>query len=311
MSRPLRIEYPGALYHVTSRGNVRESIYFNDQDRARFLQMWQEEVEHQGWVCYAFCLMDNHYHLLFETPEGNLSRGMQRFNGRYTQYFNHAHHRVGHLFQGRYKAILVEKEEHLLELCRYVVLNPVRAKMVKAAADWPWSSYRAMCEGSQDSWLAVQSVLSLFGVSVRQATDYYKRFIEDGVHMSSPWKQLRGQIYLGGDNFVDNMQCRVDEHKLDRDITFEQRHPSRASVEMVIDAVMQCYKMDREDVLDKRNKIPFRLVVFLLRRVCNAPLREVSGLVGVSEGRVSQIHHAMLNADWDNEMNEVVGMFDV
>jgi len=311
MSRPLRIEYPGALYHVTSRGNVRDSIYLSDQDRERFLQMWQEEVEHQGWVCYAYCMMDNHYHLLFETPEGDLSRGMQRLNGRYTQYFNHAHHRVGHLFQGRYKAILVEKEAHLLELCRYVVLNPVRARMVNAAGDWPWSSYRAMCEGGQDSWLAVQSVLSLFGVSGQQSVDHYKRFVEDGVHIGGPWKQLRGQIYLGSDSFVDDMQCRIDKHVLDRDISFEQRHPSRASVDVVIEAVMRHYNMDRAGVLDKRNKKPFRLVVFLLRRVCNAPLREVAVLTGVSEGRVSQIHHAMLKAERDHEMSEFVEKFNV
>ncbi len=116
MSRPLRLEYPGALYHVTSRGNAREAIYLCDEDREEFLQLWADEVKQQGWICYAYCLMDNHYHLLFETPEGNLSRGMQRFNGRYTQFFNHSHHRVGHVFQGRYKAILVEKEAHLQEL---------------------------------------------------------------------------------------------------------------------------------------------------------------------------------------------------
>ncbi len=311
MSRPLRIEYPGALYHVTSRGNAREAIYLCDEDRERFLQMWQEEVKHQGWICYAYCLMDNHYHLLFETPEGNLSQGMQRFNGRYTQYFNHYHHRVGHLFQGRYKAILVEKEAHLRELCRYVVLNPVRANMAKAAGEWPWSSYGAVCGEQHDSWLAVQHVQSLFGTSAKKAINHYKRFVEEGIHIGSPWEQLRGQIYLGGDDFIDGLQSRIDSHAFDRDITFEQRYPCRATVDDVVRAVMEHYGMDRHEVVDRRNKMVFRQLIFLLRRACNAPLREIASMTGISEGRVSQIHRAMLDADWDKEMKELVKKFNV
>ncbi len=153
MTRPLRLEFPGALYHVTARGNARQEIYLCDEDRERFVQLLAEEVKQQGWICYAYCLMDNHYHLLFETPSANLCKGMQRFNGRYTQYFNRFHQRVGHVFQGRYKSILVEKEVYLLELCRYVVLNPVRAKMVAAPGDWIWSSYMATCEAPiRGSW---------------------------------------------------------------------------------------------------------------------------------------------------------------
>jgi len=311
MSRPLRIEYPGALYHVTSRGNAREAIYLCDEDRKKFIQMWQDEVNHQGWICYAYCLMDNHYHLLFETPEGNLSRGMQRLNGRYTQYFNHHHQRVGHLFQGRYKAILVEKEAHLQELCRYVVLNPVRAKMVNAAGDWEWSSYRGTCGEQHDSWLAVQAVQSLFGTSAKQAISNYKRFVTGGIHISSPWAKLRGQIYLGGDEFVDDMQHRIEDHALDRDINFEQRYPYRATVDEVLNAVMRHYKMDKDAVLDRRNKAVFRQTVFLLRRVCNTPLREVATMAGISEGRVSQIYRAMLNRDWDDELKILAKKYNV
>ncbi len=127
MVRPLRIEFPGAVYHLTSRGNARNNIYLDDYDRQRFLKILANVIDRYNWLCHAFCLMDNHYHLLIETPDPNLSMGMRQLNGVYTQGFNRIHNRVGHVFQGRYKAILVEKDEHLLELCRYIVLNPLRA----------------------------------------------------------------------------------------------------------------------------------------------------------------------------------------
>lgn len=133
MARPLRIEIPGAIYHITSRGNAREPIFLDDGDYADFLNLLSLNLKRFNWILHAYCLMGNHYHLLIETPEGNLSRGMRQLNGTYTQWFNRKHNRVGHIFQGRYKAILVEKDSHLLELCRYVVLNPVRANMVKKA----------------------------------------------------------------------------------------------------------------------------------------------------------------------------------
>jgi len=126
MSRPLRLEFAGALYHVTSRGDRREDIYENDCDRKGFLELLGDVCETYNWVSHGYCLMSNHYHLIIETPEGNLSKGMRQLNGVYTKRFNSMHGRVGHVFQGRYKAIHVDKESYLIELSRYVVLNPVR-----------------------------------------------------------------------------------------------------------------------------------------------------------------------------------------
>ena len=143
MARPLRLEYAGALYHITSRGDRREPIYEDDADRKMFMSLLEQVCKTYNWLCHAYCLMGNHYHLLVETPEANLSKGMRQLNGLYTQSYNRNHNRVGHVFQGRYKAILVEKQSYLLELARYIVLNPVRAQMVHVAGDWQWSSYRA------------------------------------------------------------------------------------------------------------------------------------------------------------------------
>jgi len=140
MARPLRIEFSGALYHVTARGNAREDIYRDDANRQQFLMLLQNTVNRYDWYCHAYCLMDNHYHLLIKTNTPTLSKGMKFLNGTYTQYFNRQHQRVGHVFQGRFKAILVQKDSHLLELARYIALNPVRAQMVNNAAEW---RYRA------------------------------------------------------------------------------------------------------------------------------------------------------------------------
>ena len=154
MARPLRIELAGGLYHVTSRGDRREAIYLDDRDRRQWLILLGQVCERFNWACHGYCLMSNHYHMVVETIEGNLSQGMRQLNGVYTQYFNRRHRRVGHVYQGRYKAILVEKDRYLLELTRYVVLNPVRAGMVKHAGAWPWSSYRAMTgQATCPSWL--------------------------------------------------------------------------------------------------------------------------------------------------------------
>jgi len=170
MARPLRIEFAGALYHLTARGDRREAIYEDDGDRERFLDVLAEVVDRYNWVCYAFCLMTNHYHLVVETIEGNLSRGMRHLNGVYTQASNRRHGRAGHLFQGRFKGILVDRDAYLLELSRYVVLNPVRAGMVDEPGQWPWSSYRAMIGTAPiPDWLSVDGLLRQFGQDRKQA----------------------------------------------------------------------------------------------------------------------------------------------
>ena len=164
MARPLRIENAGGLYHVTARGDRREDIYADYEDRLGWLSIFGDVCDRFFWRCHAYCLMTNHYHLVVETPEGKLSHGMRQLNGVYTQAFNRRHRLVRHLFQGRFKAILVERDAYLLELARYVVLNPVRAGMVADAGDWPWSSYRAMVgEDRSPEWLEVDGLLGCFG----------------------------------------------------------------------------------------------------------------------------------------------------
>ncbi len=195
VARPLRIEFSGALYHVTARGDRREPIYEDDEDRKAFLQMLAEVVGRFHWIRHAYCLMTNHYHLMVETPDANLSKGMRQLNGVFTQASNRRHHRSGHLFQDRFKAILVDRDAYLLELTRYVVLNPVRAAMVKTPGEWSWSSYRAMVgEAVVTPWLAVDGLLSQFGRRRGEARQRYRRFVAEGVRQERIWTVLRQQI---------------------------------------------------------------------------------------------------------------------
>ncbi len=203
-----------ALYHVTSRGDGREDIYLTDHDRFEWLNVFAEVCRRFNWVCHAYCLMDNHYHLLIETPESNLSKGMRQLNGVYTQRFNKAHDRVGHVFQGRFKAILVDRDSYLIELARYIVLNPVRARMVRAAKDWKWSSYR-MTAGFEVPypWLNVDWLLSSFSKRRTIACEKYRIFVSEGKGQPSPWEHLKNQVFLGDSEFVERMQLLVDPDK--------------------------------------------------------------------------------------------------
>ena len=211
MSRPLRLEFAGALYHVTSRGDRREDIFNDETDRRLWLQTLAQCCERFNWAVHAWCQMSNHYHLVIETAEGNLSRGMRQLNGVYTQSHNRRHNRVGHVFQGRYKSILVERDSYLLELLRYVVLNPVRARMVSAARDWPWSSYRAMIgEEPIPSWLNCQWALSQFGARRARQIARYGEFVAQGVDGPSIWDGLKNQVFLGTDVFAETMQRRLE-----------------------------------------------------------------------------------------------------
>lgn len=226
MSRPIRIEFPGALYHVTARGDRREDIFEDDQDRQTFLATLEQVITRFNWTCYAWCLMDNHYHLLIQTPDGNLSKGMRQLNGVYTQASNRRYLRVGHLFQGRFKAVLVDGDAYLLELARYVVLNPVRAGMVKKPADWSWSSYRAsMGLEPTPVWLAEDGLLAMFAKRRSLAQQRYAQFVEEGIKAASPWLNLKGQVFLGDEQFVKRMQAHIQKGKDDVQIPLAQRRP--------------------------------------------------------------------------------------
>ena len=215
MARPLRIEFPGGLYHLTSRGDRREDIYLNDADRQRWLDLLGEVCVRYNWLCHAYCLMDNHFHIVIETVEGNLSAGMRQLNGVYTQWHNRTHGRIGHVFQGRFKAIIVQRESYLLELARYVVLNPVRAAMCAAPEQWPWSSYRAMVgQAHRPDWLHTEWLLAQFGNQYAKAVAAYIDHVRAGVALPSIWDDLLDTLYLGDAEFADQSRQTLSNRLL-------------------------------------------------------------------------------------------------
>ena len=232
MARPLRIEFPGAVYHLTSRGDRREPIFADDEDRESFLDVLAQAMARFDAQVLAFCLMGNHYHLVVHTRQANLSRLMRHLNGVYTQAFNRRHGLVGHLFQGRFKAILVDRDAYLLEVCRYVELNPVRARMVPAPKDWPWSSYGAHClrlptpewldSDGLHGYVLCAPVHSL--ADRHKAARKYVALVESAPDLALWGTALRQQVYLGDEAFVARMQQELNtEQRHAKDIPMAQR----------------------------------------------------------------------------------------
>ncbi len=248
MSRPLRIEFRGAVYHITSRGNARQFIFKGIQDRYRFFHVLSTVVERFNWLCHSYCLMENHYHLLIETPDGNLSKGMRELNGVYTQWFNQRHKRVGHLFQGRYNAILVEKDRHLLSLCRYMVLNPVRSGLVIKPEGWAWSSYGATIGVAKRlPFLTVEWILSQFDERKRVAIKKYKEFVLEGIDKRSPWETLKGQVFLGTEDFIKRLSDLIREKENIKEVPRPQRYVARSP----LSEIFKGKKQEKKKVEDK------------------------------------------------------------
>lgn len=283
MARQLRIHFQGAVYHVTSRGNERKPIVRSDEDRVLFLEVLAQTVEEYQVVCHSWVLMDNHYHLLLETPEANLSKALRHLNGVYTQKFNRRHKRTGHLFQGRYKAILVQKGAHLLELCRYVVLNPVRAKMVKHPKEWKWSSYRTTAGmAPNEAWLEIDWVLGQFGAKRLKAQKQYEKFVKEGMKApKSPWEEVKG-IYYGGDELKKQLKGLLRK-KEDLEIPLYHRRLEKSAPEKILERIARVYRVKVSELLKVTRK-PNEgrdVAVWLLRKEGGLGLKEIGERLGV------------------------------
>jgi putative transposase len=222
MARPLRISYPGAFYHVTSRGNEQKAVFKSRPDREKFLEYLESSVQRYNAIIHAYCLMDNHYHLLLETPDGNLSRIMAHINGAYTMYFNIKRKRFGHLLQGRYKAILVEADEYAKELSRYIHLNPVRANIVKLPEEYEWSSYSYYTgKKKAPEWLKLDFILGYFGKKLSDSQKNYRNFVTVLINnkYESPLKDVVSSTLLGTQDFIANVRDKyLYDKKEDKDL---------------------------------------------------------------------------------------------
>ncbi|MCL5023393.1 MAG: transposase [Nitrospirae bacterium] len=209
-------------------------MFKNDQDRETILKILARVNKRYHWLCHAYCLMDNHYHLLIETPDGNLSIGMRQLNGVYTQARNKRYSKTGHLFQGRYKAILIQKDTHLLEVCRYVVLNPIRAGMVEKPEDWRWTSYRATAgKAPSHPCITTDWILGQFSRTRSTAEKEYRQFVHSGIGKETIWNDVKGQAVLGEDTFVDSLAGHLKRHRDIPEIPKSQRYANRPPLDKI------------------------------------------------------------------------------
>ena len=288
MARPLRIEYEGALQHVMSRGNARRRIVRDDRDRQRRLDWLRRTVDTYGWRLHAFVLMDNHEHLFVETPEANLAAGMQFLNGSYTSYFNRRHRCQGHLFQGRYKAQLVESEGHYVELSRYLHLNPCRAGLVERPQQWRWSSYAGYVDPRRAlGWVTYDRVLGEFGrlrggkAAVRRA---YRRFVNAGLDgsLESPWEQAASGLVIGSEQFVEEVRRRLGKRRRDGSVPQLAGLRSRPALAAIVSATAAEFGESVSELTGRlRADGASRAVAAYVARVrCGYPAREVATALG-------------------------------
>jgi REP element-mobilizing transposase RayT len=306
MSRPLRLEYPGSLWHVTVRGNGKQDIFRDDRDRRIFLKLLGACVNRFAWILPAYVLMSNHFHLVIELTCETLSRAMHWLNGTYSQAFNRRHDRIGHLFQGRFKSFLIEKEAYFLEVLRYVVLNPVRAGMVARPEDYVWSSHRAVIgDAPAPEWLAVDDVLAQFGWEREIARARYRHFVDAWIGVETcPWTDLVGQIYLGGEEWIERVRERVDLKPRADDHPRLQRVVAAPAMATIVAAVATTLSIDEDRVRHGRGGIPRMVAAWIGWHEALLPNRDIAaGLRIQSTGHVSGL---IRRCDRELALNPVV-----
>jgi REP element-mobilizing transposase RayT len=273
MARSVRLEFAGAVYHITSRGNESRPIFRSKRDRTTFLSFLGQAAKRFDWSVTAWVLMTNHIHLVIQTREPNLSRGMQWLNGSYAGWFNQQYQRSGHLFGGRFKAFLIDTETYFTEVLRYVVLNPVRAKMVARPEDYRWSSYRATAglEAAPD-WLDIAAALTSFAADANLARTNYGRFVAAKVESTDRlWDKLINGIYLGSEEWAKRIRRIVEAKPRSTDHPRVQRAVGRPKMHAVISAVAHSANVDAAE----------------LRIARGGPLRRLIAWVGWHEGLVT------------------------
>ena len=282
MSRPLRIEYEGAFYHVTARGNERRNIFFAESDYEKFKAYLKDAQEKHGFLLHCYVLMTNHYHLLIETPNANISKIMHYVNASYTNYLNKKRERVGHLFQGRYKAIIIDYDSYLLELSRYLHLNPVRAHMIEKPEAYPYSSYRSYISRTKEDIVSRDFILKVIAGNSKGAQQKYKEFVERmiGEEEEHPLKNVYGGVILGGKSFIKETLNRIREPILHQEEISQMRELQNAwKTDGIIEAICTYFKINRDDLI--KDKKQYRnITIYLLKKHTGMTNRKIGELFG-------------------------------
>ena len=285
MARPLRIAYPGAFYHITSRGNEKKDVFKSKRDREKFLEYLESAVKRYDAVIHAYCLMGNHYHLLLETPSGNLSRIMAHINGAYTTYFNVKRERFGHLFQGRYRAILIEADEYAKELSRYIHLNPVRAKIVNLPEEYEWSSYSSYIGNKKSpEWLRTDFILGYFGKQLSEAQKNYKYFAVKLIdkQYESPLKDVVSSTLLGTQEFIGFIKDKyLSGQKDDKDLPALKTLKREIAIDNISEEVDKLVKEDK--------KLSRNIKIYLSQRLTGKRLDDIGAHFEIGGSGVCQV----------------------
>jgi REP element-mobilizing transposase RayT len=292
MARPLRIEFPDATYHITSRGNERRDIFYCDSDREHFLMLLGQAARRFGWSITAWVLMSNHFHLVVQIQQRNLSKGMHWLNGTYAAWFNARHQRVGHLFQGRFKSILLERERYFANVLRYVVLNPVRAGIVARPEDYRWSSYRMTAGIDQPhDWIDLDAAFAAFGQSPDIAQVSYRQFVLEKIGSEDPlWNDLVNGIYLGGESWAKDMRRQVESKPRSTDHPKAHRSIGRPRMHAVVAAVAQAAGTTAERIRSRRGDPLRALIAWIGWNEGLQTLRSIAASLRMrSEGHVSNL----------------------
>lgn len=286
MSRPLRIEYPNAYYHVMNRGLNRQSIFLNDDDYDIFLETVKETAHLFGIKIISFALMPNHYHLLLTTPKANLSRAMRHLNGVYTQRHNRLHKKDGPLFRGRYKAILVQEDEYLTHLIRYIHLNPVTAGLARDLSKYPRTSHKDYLKAqNQGAWLYVTQGLSFFSDKPREAFKIYRQFLRDGVDPATLkfFNHKHQDPILGDQHFLNHIRDNylLKNKKFDSEIPQKRRLAGERAFERVISQTAKEFNVKPESLFCSRRgqwNHPRLIAMLLTKELSNLSLPAISEL---------------------------------
>ena len=289
MTRPLRIQYPGAWYHVMNRGASGQRIFLDENDRKDFLNLLGETSEMFNIQIHAYCLLDNHYHLVIHIPQGNISRSMRHLNGIYTQRFNRKHRRDGSIFRGRFKAILIDADSYLLEVVRYIHLNPVRANIVKTPEQYVWSSHNAYLEKQPSLSLLVRDeVHGRFGEKLNQSIKRYREFVKAGIRsdIEEFYTRKKRPNILGAERFKDWVRTKLmNANKEDYEIPEARVLQSSIGADHVIDIIVKRYKVGRgtlEQVHRGKWNEPRDVAIYLCRKECGLTLKGIATKLGIT-----------------------------
>ncbi|MDD5015392.1 MAG: transposase [Atribacterota bacterium] len=307
MTRPLRLSFENAFYHITSRGNRREKIFYSDRDKEVFLKSLKEMLIKYAMICQAYCLMDNHYHLFLKTNQSNLSQGIHYLNSSYANWFRNKHQIIGPLFQGRFKSILVDADHYALVLSAYIHLNPLRAGIIKQLEDYPWSSYLDYLNLRKSNITDPSFILKSIDHDTFKAISRYRKYISENQDMKNPIRESYYHLALGSETFIEKIKEKIEDPGQKREIP-SIRFFSKYDVDTIIAKMTQVLLIEKNIIFDKkRGNIHRSLAIYLIKRFTPLSLSEIGELFEMDYSAVSQAAKRFeQKSEVDQEIREVM-----